>query len=196
MPFPGSPLPLSTVLALAQSVAPRVLKKFPVTTPGVLARAITALARQESQFYPRAYNGWTGQNEAIGLTQILPETQQTIESWLGLPHDRAKLYDPEYALLLGATYLAYQYQRYHDWERAIYSYYTGSYPGAVRHQAGARAYVQAVLRYYAGFWGSDPETDEKNGLSTDVTGGDGSGLLVMLGLVVMASMGWLAYCYL
>ncbi len=43
---------------LAQSIAPRALKRFPVTTPGVLARAITALARQESQFYPRAYNGW------------------------------------------------------------------------------------------------------------------------------------------
>jgi hypothetical protein len=190
-------MPLSTVITLARKVAPRALTKFPVTSPAILARVATAIARQESRLYPLAHNGYTGSNEAIGLMQMLPDTQRDVSAWLGLPYDRQKLYDPEYALLLGSAYVAYQKQRYGDWDKAIYSYYAGSYPGAARHQSDARTYVENVKRHYFSTFGSDPETDERNGvpdLPVDESSGMGGNFLVIAVVAVaIATIAWFTY---
>ena len=110
----------SRALTIANNVAPRY-----GVNPYELAKVVTAVARIESNYCPTAKNT---QSSARGLTQILIGTQKEIESkYLRKNHEPDKVYEPNYALLLAETYLAYQYKRYKNWYKAMWAYNQGSY---------------------------------------------------------------------
>lgn len=95
------------------------------------------IAYIESTFNEKAKNS---HSTAKGLMQILNGTKGEIEKRilsLRKPYATTeKMYDPIYNTLLGMAYLAYQYNRYKDWDKAIYAYNQGSYPKAGPKKAG------------------------------------------------------------
>ena len=61
---------------------------------------LQAIARRESAFYTRAESA-VG---ARGLMQLMPATARQVAKRIGVPYRRAKLFDPEYNVLLGSHY--------------------------------------------------------------------------------------------
>lgn len=106
-----------------------------------LGRMVAATAMKESTFKTCVMNSCS---TARGLLQILEGTQRAIEKMLGLKNiPFEKIYEPDYAILLGATYLAYQYKRYGDWWKASHAYMQGNY-NAKRPSKDGNAYANAV----------------------------------------------------
>ncbi len=60
-----------------------------------------AIARQESNFDPHAYNP----SGARGMMQLLPSTAAILARRAGMPFSTERLYDGEYNVRLGSTYL-------------------------------------------------------------------------------------------
>lgn len=108
-----------------------------------LAQYLTAIAYVESTFKDDATNK---SSTARGLPQVLINTQRWIEVKLNVAHPVAMykaskypktpttpykeddaMFNPDYALLIGAYYLGYNYIRYNDWYKAITAYHLGSY---------------------------------------------------------------------
>lgn len=114
-----------------------------------------AVAQQESGWRPRATA--PASEGSIGLMQVKPGTQKDIERWLAIAHEPQGGYDPEYSMLLGETYLAYQRQRYGSWDKAIYAYNAGSVPGLAKHQAFAQKYREQVKERFKTLWGYYPD---------------------------------------
>jgi soluble lytic murein transglycosylase len=77
---------------------------------------VHAIARQESQF-DRAIVSRAG---ARGLMQLMPATAQEVAGKIGLGYDQGSLFDPQYNIQLGSTYI-----------RSLLRYYNGSYPLAI-----------------------------------------------------------------
>jgi soluble lytic murein transglycosylase-like protein len=104
---------------------------------------LAALVRQESRFDPMAVS----QVGALGLTQLMPATAQTV----GV----SDATDPEQALNGGALYLASQLARFGSVRLALAAYNAG--PGAVARYgtvppfAETQAYVRAILGFRAGW---------------------------------------------
>ncbi|MDR7487021.1 MAG: lytic transglycosylase domain-containing protein [Armatimonadota bacterium] len=133
---------------------------------GVDPLLLLALVREESRYDPAAVSP----ARAVGLTQLLPSTAQTIASdaTIGV----ARLTDPALNLTLGARYLRAQLDRFNgDLRLALAAYNAG--PGHARRWAGldadpdylmesigfaeTRAYVRRVLGAYGIYrllWGS------------------------------------------
>lgn len=111
--------------------------------PLSLARVGTVIAYIESRFNPSAKNP---KSTASGLMQVTKATQADVEKALRLPIDtrRAKIWDPNYALMIGLNRLAYQYKRYKDWNKAIVAYNQGSY----NNRAAGKAYLSTWLKAY------------------------------------------------
>jgi soluble lytic murein transglycosylase len=86
------------------------LRGFRVADPSLAEPPLRlAVARQESQFDPRA----ASPAGALGLMQLLPSTAQAMAGKLGLPYAKARLTrDPEYNARLGSYYLARQLDRF------------------------------------------------------------------------------------
>ena len=63
---------------------------------------VAGIIRQESAFDPRA----TSHAGARGLMQLMPPTAREVAESLGHRYDPAKLYDPEFSILLGSTYFS------------------------------------------------------------------------------------------
>ena len=63
---------------------------------------VAAVIRQESVFQPDALS----RAGAVGLMQVLPKTGKGLARRLKLPYSRARLFRPEYNLLLGSLYLS------------------------------------------------------------------------------------------
>lgn len=126
-----------------------------------LTRYLVAICYVESKFDPRAKNK---SSTARGLTQVLINSQRWIEVKMKLPHPPAmyraskypkapvtpyseddKMFNPDYAMLIGAWYLAYNYDRYNNWHKAVTAYHLGSYDGS--NQDG-KIYKNKVLKAY------------------------------------------------
>jgi hypothetical protein len=108
-----------------------------------LTKYLVAISFVESTFDPKAKNK---SSTARGLTQVLINSQRWIEDKLKIPQVPAmhkaskypkapvtpyseddKMFNPDYALLIGGWYLAYNYKRYNNWHKAITAYHLGSY---------------------------------------------------------------------
>ncbi|WP_443970819.1 lytic transglycosylase domain-containing protein [Sphingobium sp. CR28] len=77
---------------------------------------VHAIARQESQF-DRAIVSRAG---ARGLMQLMPATAAEVAGKIGVGYDQGSLFDPQYNIRLGSTYI-----------RQLLNYYGGSYPLAI-----------------------------------------------------------------
>jgi soluble lytic murein transglycosylase len=87
---------------------------------------VTAIARQESQFYPRAQSP----AGALGLLQLMPGTAKAMARKQGLDFAASRLLtDPVYNVSLGRTYLQEQLDRWGEPAMAIAAYNAG--PGRV-----------------------------------------------------------------
>ncbi|HWL70756.1 MAG TPA: lytic transglycosylase domain-containing protein [Geminicoccus sp.] len=83
---------------------------------------LTAIARQESQFYPRAQSP----AGALGLLQLMPGTARAMARKQGMPYaDVRLLTDPGYNVTLGRTYLEEQLGRWGEPALAIAAYNAG-----------------------------------------------------------------------
>lgn len=136
------------------------IERFKNIDPYALARVSTGVAKVESNFNPTAKNK---NSTARGLMQILICTQREIEakylkvknfpeasiyckSYPKAPVNTKKLdplYTAYYGMLIGQVYLAYQYNRYKDWAKAIHAYNQGSYNKTAPKAAG-KTYLAKV----------------------------------------------------
>jgi soluble lytic murein transglycosylase len=121
---------------------------------------VAALARQESEFNPKAVSP----SSARGLTQIMPSTGRELSRRLGIrPYSAARLFQPQVNLQLGAYYLRSVADSVEGrWEAALAAYNAGlsrakdwSTWGEFREAAEfvetvpftqTREYIQIVLR--------------------------------------------------
>jgi soluble lytic murein transglycosylase len=82
------------------------------TPPQVASSAETALifgiTRQESGFDPKVRSG----ADARGMMQLLPSTAQTVARRLGVSYSAAQLYEPDYNMRLGASYIGQMIDRF------------------------------------------------------------------------------------
>lgn len=94
--------------------------------PGVSSALLLAVARQESQFDPRAVSP----AGARGLMQLMPATARLVARELDTSFNLAALLDePDYNLRLGSHYLARQLERFGEPALALAAYNAG--PGRV-----------------------------------------------------------------
>lgn len=146
---------LANAFWITQNIA-----RFKNIDPYALARVSTGVAKVESNFNPTAKNK---SSSARGLMQILICTQREIEAKYlkvknfpeaSLPcksYPKApvntkildKIYTPFYGMLIGQVYLAYQYNRYNDWAKAIHAFNQGSYNKSAPKAAG-KTYLAKV----------------------------------------------------
>ncbi len=83
---------------------------------------VAALARQESEFNPKAISG----ANARGLTQILPSTGRELSRRLHVPYSTASLFQPRTSLQLGSYYLKSVADTLGGrWEAALAAYNAG-----------------------------------------------------------------------
>lgn len=69
-----------------------------------------AIARQESAFAEKSRSG----AGARGLMQLMPATARQTAKKIGLKPSKNSLYDPQYNITLGSTYLAAMYERFNN----------------------------------------------------------------------------------
>lgn len=87
---------------------------------------VHAIARQESQFDPRAVSN----AGARGLMQFMPATAQEVSGWIGRTYSPSNLTnDPQYSIQLGRAYYESLYNRWNNHVLAFASYNAG--PGNV-----------------------------------------------------------------
>jgi soluble lytic murein transglycosylase len=82
---------------------------------------VAGLIRQESAFTKDAVS----RSDAVGLMQLLPTTGKQLAQRLGVGFARARLFDPEYNLRLGALYLSGLLEQYRTPEAALAAYNAG-----------------------------------------------------------------------
>jgi soluble lytic murein transglycosylase len=98
------------------------------------AALVLSVIRQESAFDPGAISG----ANARGMMQLIPATAERVAQSLELPYSKRKLlYDPDYNIRLGSTYLAQMLERF-----------DGSVPLALAaYNAGPHRVVRWVREY-------------------------------------------------
>lgn len=83
---------------------------------------VHAIARQESQFDPRAVS----HAGARGLMQFMPGTAREVSRWIGRSYSRSALTnDPQYSILLARAYYESLYERWNNHALAAASYNAG-----------------------------------------------------------------------
>jgi soluble lytic murein transglycosylase len=94
---------------------------------------LTALARQESEFNPKA----TSHVGALGLMQLMPTTAKAVAGQIGVSYSAARLIDPHYNVQLGTYYIEHQVE-----------HFSGSYIMALAaYNAGATRVQSWVAQY-------------------------------------------------
>lgn len=147
------------VQTIAKRLSQHIAPKFGLS-PQELAQISTAIAWKESRFNPNAENNTS---TARGLMQVLINTQrETEKKYMGsgfapakykssaypeAPIGNDRMFDPEYNMLVGMSYLAYQLKRYGDTKRGVHAYNQGSYPGKWR--TDGVMYSDSVHNYLA-----------------------------------------------
>ena len=98
------------------------------------ASLIMAIAKQESEFFPKAIS----RSGALGLVQLMPNTAKNTAKKLGINYDKNKLLnDTHYNLLLGSKYLS-----------SLISYYNGSIILAVASYNAGPTNVNKWIKMY------------------------------------------------
>lgn len=98
---------------------------------GVEEALILAIARQESEFDPRAVSP----SGAVGLAQLLPSTAAEVARKLDVPYTESRLYEAGYNLHLGSQYLGRMVRGFDgSYIAAMAAYNAG--PGRVREWVG------------------------------------------------------------
>jgi soluble lytic murein transglycosylase len=88
---------------------------------------VLAVARQESEFDPRA----TSPSGAMGLIQLMPRTAKETAKKIDLRFDKKRLFEPDYNLRIGSKYLSRMIESYDgSYVMAIAAYNAG--PGNVK----------------------------------------------------------------
>ena len=151
---------LDSILSkICKKLAKQIAPKFGLA-PEELAQISTAVAWKESRFNPSAENNTSS---ARGLMQVLINTQRETEKkyakvpfapakfkssyYKSAPIGNDKMFDPEYNMLIGMSYLAYQLKRYGDIGKGIHAYNQGSYPGTWK--TDGAMYSDSVQNYLA-----------------------------------------------
>jgi hypothetical protein len=78
--------------------------------------------------------------------KVFPEASIYCKSYPKAPVNTKildKIYTPYYGMLIGQVYLAYQYNRYNDWAKAIHAFNQGSYNNTAPKAAG-KTYLTKV----------------------------------------------------
>ena len=92
-----------------------------VEKSGVASALVYAVIRTESGYDEEAVS----RAGAVGLMQLKPSTAEYICGKEGIEFDADRLKEGEYNILLGAKYLIYLTERFHDEETALAAYNAG-----------------------------------------------------------------------
>ncbi len=88
---------------------------------GVEPELVYAVIKTESSFNPDAVSD----ADAVGLTQITPETFEWLKMKLGEEDENLSLYDPETSIKYGAFFLGYLTDEFKDTDIALAAYHAG-----------------------------------------------------------------------
>lgn len=88
---------------------------------GVDTNLLYAVIKTESSFNPDAVSG----ADAVGLTQITPETLEWIKWKLGEEDTKTSLHDPETSIRYGAFLLGYLLDEFGNTDVAVAAYHAG-----------------------------------------------------------------------
>lgn len=88
---------------------------------GVEPELVYAVIKTESSFNPDAVS----QADAVGLTQITPETFEWIRTKLSEEDENLSLYDPETSIKYGAFFLGYLVDEFGNTDTALAAYHAG-----------------------------------------------------------------------
>lgn len=88
---------------------------------GVDKALLFALIKTESSFDPSAVS----HADAVGLTQITPETLDWLKTKLGEQNEQVDLHDPEASIKYGAFFLGYLLDEFGQADTALAAYHAG-----------------------------------------------------------------------
>lgn len=88
---------------------------------GVEPELVYAVIKTESSFNPDAVS----HADAVGLTQITPETFEWIKTKLGEENENLSLSDPEISIKYGAFFLGYLVDEFGNTDTALAAYHAG-----------------------------------------------------------------------
>lgn len=88
---------------------------------GIDPELVYAVIKTESSFNPDAVS----EADAVGLTQITPETFEWLKFRLGETNENLSLYDPETSIKYGAFFLGYLINEFGDTDTALAAYHAG-----------------------------------------------------------------------
>lgn len=88
---------------------------------GIEPELVYAVIKTESSFNPDAVS----EADAVGLTQITPETFDWIKTKLGEENNNSSLHDPETSIKYGAFFLGYLIDEFGNTDTALAAYHAG-----------------------------------------------------------------------
>lgn len=88
---------------------------------GVEPELVYAVIKTESSFNPDAVSD----ADAVGLTQITPETFEWIKTKLGEENNNSSLHNPETSIKYGAFFLGYLIDEFGNTDTALAAYHAG-----------------------------------------------------------------------
>lgn len=88
---------------------------------GIEKELLYAVIKTESSFNPNAVSN----ADAMGLTQITPETFEWLKTKLGEENADLSLFDPETAIKYGAFFLSYLLEEFENTDTAVAAYHAG-----------------------------------------------------------------------
>ncbi len=91
------------------------------TEYGIDRELLFAVIKTESSFNPEAVS----HANAVGLTQITPETFDWLRTKLGEEDDELSLLDPETSVKYGAFFLSYLLEEFENTDTALAAYHAG-----------------------------------------------------------------------
>lgn len=88
---------------------------------GIEPELVYAVIKTESSFNPDAVSD----ADAVGLTQITPETFEWIKTKLGEENNNSNLHNPETSIKYGAFFLGYLIDEFGNTDTALAAYHAG-----------------------------------------------------------------------
>lgn len=88
---------------------------------GIEKELLYAVIKTESSFNPNAVSN----ADAVGLTQITPETFEWLKTKLGEEDSELSLFDPETSIKYGSFFLSYLLNEFENTDTAVAAYHAG-----------------------------------------------------------------------
>ena len=88
---------------------------------GIEKELLYAVIKTESSFNPNAVSS----ADAVGLTQITPETFEWLKTKLGEEDSELSLFDPETSIKYGSFFLSYLLNEFENTDTAVAAYHAG-----------------------------------------------------------------------